>query len=147
MLQILRTRDVKIPERSGYNAGFDFFVPNDYEEYELFPMQNISIPSGIKVRLPENYTFIAFNKSGIAVKYGLHVGACVIDENYTGEIHINIINTSPDIHFIKPSMKLAQFILIKQDYYKVKEVKEEDLYKNFDINERGENGFGSSGIY
>ena len=38
------------------------------------------IPSGIKVRLPDNHVLIGFNKSGMSVKYGLHVGACVVDK-------------------------------------------------------------------
>ena len=147
MLQILKVKNVKTPERSGRNAGFDFFIPNDFSEYELFPMQNLSIPSGIKVRLPKDHVLIAFNKSGIAVKYGLHVGACVVDENYTGEIHLDIHNLSRNPLKLKPGMKLMQFVLIKQEYHNIIEIKTEDeLYTNFNIKERGKAGFGSTGV-
>ena len=40
-----------------------------------------------------------------------------------------------------------QFVLLEQYYYDVKEVSsEQQLYKGFNIEERGEKGFGSSGI-
>ena len=147
MLQILKTKDVKTPERSGRNAGFDFFIPNDFMSYNLSSLANATIPSGIKVRLPKNHVLIAFNKSGIAVKSQLHVGACVVDENYTGEIHLDIHNLSNRPFKLEPGMKLMQFVLIKQEYHDVIEIKSEDeLYTNFNIKERGRSGFGSTGI-
>ena len=147
MLQILRTKDVKIPERSGRNAGFDFFIPNDFKPYQLNPLENATIPSGIKVRLPKNHVLIAFNKSGIAVIHQLHVGACVVDENYTGEIHLDVHNLSNKPYKLEPGMKLMQFVLIYQEYHSIIEIKTEDeLYTNFNVKERGKDGFGSTGI-
>ena len=147
MLQILKTKQVKTPERSGKNAGFDFFVPSDYLKRSLLPNENLVIPSGIKVRLPKNYVLIGFNKSGMATKYGLQVGACVVDENYTGEIHLDIHNMSNKPFDVLPNMKIMQFILIKQEYHEVKEIQSEELmYKEFNIEERGDKGFGSTGI-
>ncbi len=147
MLQIFKTKKVKTPTRTGKNAGFDFYVPDCFKEQTLLPMRNIVIPSGIKVRLPDNHVLIGFNKSGMSVKYGLHVGACVVDENYTGEIHLDIHNTSTQNFTIRPNMKLMQFVLLEQYYYDIKEVSsEQQLYKGFNIEERGEKGFGSSGI-
>ena len=35
ILKILKLGDVKLPERTGRNAGFDFFIPNDFENYIL----------------------------------------------------------------------------------------------------------------
>ena len=147
MLQILKIKDVKTPERSGRNAGFDFFVPNDFQPTTLLAWENITIPSGIKVRLPNDYVLIAFNKSGIAVKHKLHVGACVVDENYTGEIHLDIHNLGGKRFYIEPGMKLMQFVLIKQQYHNIVEAMSEDeLYANFNKKERGRAGFGSTGI-
>ena len=147
MLQIYKTKDVKTPERKGRNAGFDFFVPEDYPTTHLLPRGSITIPSGIKVRLPEGYVLIAFNKSGLAANYKLHVGACVVDENYTGEIHLDVHNRSYNEFLITPGLKLMQFILIKQVYHEVVEIESEDeLYANFNTKERGRAGFGSTGI-
>ena len=78
----------------------------------------------------------------------LNDDACVVDENYTGEIHLNVINVGNKNAIIKSKQKLIQFILIKQNYIDIEEYKdEEELYKNFNTKERGSDGFGSSGLY
>ena len=146
MLQIYKTRKVKTPERNGLNSGFDFFIPEEFEPYILYSNSNIVIPSGIKVRLPKYSVLIAFNKSGIATKNNIIVGACVIDENYTGEIHIDLHNIGTQSIKIMPNEKIIQFILIEQEYHNVKEVlSEKILYKGLNIEERGSSGFGSTG--
>ena len=146
-LRISKIKDVKTPERTGHNAGFDFFVPEDEYVRTLEPHESVLIPSGIKVRLPEGHALIAFNKSGIASKHKLQIGACVIDENYMGEVHLNLINVGNNIVHIKPGMKLAQFILLPVNYAKIEVLPENELYQNFYEDERGENGFGSTGVW
>lgn len=153
MLKVLRIKDVKLPERSGRNAGFDFFIPHDIDcdpiinGFYLNPKESCNIPSGIKVRLPKNNCLVAFNKSGIASKHNLIVGACVVDENYTGEIHLNVINVGDNPILLKPGMKLIQFVLLNQEYHDVEEVKnKKELYDGFDEKERGDKGFGSTGV-
>lgn len=146
-LKVLRTRKVKLPERTGRNAGFDFFVPNDADPVCLRPGQISNIPSGVKVRLEPNKALVAFNKSGVAIKKGLQVAACVIDENYTGEIHISVQNCSKRSAYIIPGEKIVQFLYIRVGYATVKEYKSERrLYEGFDKEERGEKGFGSTNI-
>ncbi|MCK9446416.1 hypothetical protein M0Q50_05955 [bacterium] len=86
----------------------------------LVPGSGVNIPSGIKVRMSNDKNkdgnqnngkaLIAFNKSGIATKYGLIAGACVIDYSYMGEIHLNVINTSTKVVRIYEDMKILQFI-------------------------------------
>lgn len=49
---------------------------------EILPNSKILIPSGIHVNLPDNVFLKAENKSGIASKRSLIVGACVIDQDY-----------------------------------------------------------------
>ena len=46
---------------------------------EIKPGQSVLIPSGIHVKVPDGYALIYFNKSGVASKKHLHVGACVVD--------------------------------------------------------------------
>lgn len=81
-MKILKIRDVKTPTRANmYDAGIDFFIPNDYTGKTILqPNESVLIPSGIKVNIPNGYMLTAFNKSGIASKQNLLVGACVIDE-------------------------------------------------------------------
>ena len=104
---------------------------------------NILIPLGYKIILPENTTFIAFNKSSIAFKKGLVLGAAVVDEDYRGEIHGNFLNpTSRDIK-IYFDEKIIQFVLIPVIYANIRNIdlKEFKIYEN---TERGEGGFGST---
>ncbi len=142
-MKVKRTRDVKLPNRgTPLSAGIDFFVPEDFKPTQLFPGDDVLIPSGIKVQVPDGYALIAFNKSGVATKKRLSVGACVVDEDYTGEVHIHVYNTSHNkIIDIEPGMKLAQFILIPVNYANVEEVDELPTKES----QRGDGGFGSTG--
>lgn len=140
-IKFQKLRDVKLPERgTSKSAGIDFFIPNDYRNVLLLPNNDVIIPSGIRAKIPEGYALIAFNKSGIAKK-GLSIGACVVDEDYTGEIHLHVYNRSLNTIRIVPGQKLVQFILIPVCYTQIEEKK--DLA--FGPTERGEGAFGSTG--
>jgi len=145
-MRIIKIKKVRTPERSGKNAGIDFFIPKQYPGVTLKPQEQVCIPSGVRVKLPKGYCMIALNKSGIAVKHGLQVGACLVDENYTGEVHINLFNTSNQSVILKPDQKIIQFIVLKPNYVRIQlEENEKDLFKESDHLERGSGGFGSTG--
>jgi len=75
-MKVQKLRNVKTPSRgTSASAGIDFYVPEDFETTTLKPGQSVLIPSGIRVQIPRGYALIAFNKSGVAVKQGLSVGA------------------------------------------------------------------------
>ena len=139
-----KIRRVKSPDRKNkFDAGLDFYIPDDFKEVVLMHGQSILIPSGIKVNIPKNFVFIAFNKSGVASKKKLDVLASVIDEIYQGEIHINLINNGEEPQIISPGDKIIQFLLLPISYQTPIEVLVKDLYK--ESSDRGENGFGSTG--
>lgn len=144
-IKFQKIRDVKSPERgTDKSAGIDFFVPLDVRyNHTLYPGEGILIPSGIKAVIPKGHALIAFNKSGVATKRGLSVGACVVDEDYQGEIHLHVYNrTSRVIDSPKPGDKLVQFLLIPVEYPKI-EMYENNIFS--ETTERGEGGFGSTG--
>ena len=145
-MKIIKIRPVKTPERSGKNAGIDFFIPRDFEASFILPGDQKKIPSGIKLKIPGGHCLIAFNKSGIATKYMLQVGACLIDENYTGEIHLNLFNVGKKRIWLKPDQKIVQFVMLKPNYIDIELEEEEDkVFKESDHMERGSRGFGSTG--
>lgn len=80
-IKFSKTKNVKSPTRgTSQSAGIDFFIPDDWNDglsLYMNPNSSVLIPSGIKVNVPEGYALIAFNKSGIATKKNLQVGACV----------------------------------------------------------------------
>lgn len=165
MIYFTKLYDVKNPSRgTKLSAGIDFYIPdcsNEFikrfkekntscgysEEYLLVkPHDRILIPSAIKVKIPEYTALIAYNKSGIATKLGLDVGASVIDSDYMGEIHLSLINTTSDPVRIYYGQKIIQFILTPILFDDILYVDSEDkLYKNFESG-RKDGGFGSTGI-
>ena len=145
-MKIAKIRNVKTPRRgTDGSAGIDFFVPDDYPTnlLKIEPGDRFFIPSGIKANVPEGYALIAFNKSGVALKKGLMVGACVVDSDYQGEIHLHLVNTSDQPVKIEPGEKLTQFLLIPVDHCLVEVVNEGDLFE--EETTRGSGGFGSTG--
>lgn len=164
-MKYCKVRDVKSPNRgTSKSAGIDFFIPNDFEERLLLPGQDILIPSGIKAEIPEGYMLMGADKSGIAtsgvacVLAGrepkakkdtdaavIIVGAKIVDEDYQGEIHIHLFNAGLGAAYLKPGMKISQFILVPVLYAELEEVPEENLFK--EKSERGDEGFSSTGIF
>ena len=142
-MKVQKVRNVKTPNRgTSVSAGIDFYVPEDFETVTLNPGQSVLIPSGIKAQVPRGYALIAFNKSGVAVKQGLSVGACVVDEDYEGEIHLHMINTSDKEQVVATGQKLVQFVLVPVSYFDVEEVDQLPQRNT----ERGSGGFGSTGL-
>lgn len=145
-LNVSKVRDVKTPIRGhDFDAGIDFFIPNDFKEVTIEWGESILIPSGIKVNVPQGYMLKAENKSGVATKLGLQIGACVIDHGYQGEVIMHLTKVTKGSVTIQPGQKIAQFILQSISTCKVKEVSIEELYES--KSERGEGGFGSTGKF
>ena len=96
-MKISKTRKVKTPTRgTDGSAGIDFYVPDNYPANlcTVDPGERLFIPSGIRADVPDGHALVAFNKSGVALKKGLDVGACVVDSDYQGEIHLHLFNIS-----------------------------------------------------
>lgn len=186
-IKFLKIRNVKSPSRAyKTDAGIDFYVPEftdlfiedfyqkndkikrayiDKSNYDIviLPNGSANIPSGIKVKMDENLVpniaLIAFNKSGIATKKQLTVGACVVDHSYQGEIHINVINTTNLNVRIHQGDKLIQLLEIPvyTSNISVYSKTDDNSYDNDETNElkseegffkvkteRGDKGFGST---
>lgn len=148
-MRFCKVRDVKTPERgTSKSAGLDFFVPTDismlHYNLTLAPWQSVNIPSGIKLEIPEGHTLIVMNKSGVALNQCLQVGACVIDEDYQGELHLHVTNIGPKSTSIEPGQKLVQMVLVPVVYADLDEVTIGEIHLG--NTERGTGGFGSTGL-
>jgi len=146
IMKILRIRDVKMPEYgTPGSAGIDLFIPEDYPPTILDPNESVWIPSGIKVNVPAGHALVAMNKSGIAKNRELLVGACVIDEDYQGEIHIDLKNVGQGSQELNPGDKVIQLVCLPVTTVSIDEVEsEDDLFEGV-VTTRGKGGFGSTG--
>ena len=104
--------EAKLPHRAyPTDAGMDmFYCPSELKEsaFSIPRMASRLIPTGLKVEVPEGHMLEIKNKSGIASKRQLVVGACVIDPGYDGEIFINLHNVGYETQVIQPGEKIAQ---------------------------------------
>ena len=142
-MKIVKTRDVKTPSRgTPGSVGIDFYIPEDFKPTKVWPGKDILIPSGVIARVPTGYGLVAMNKSGIATKQNLIYGAQLVDPDYTGEIHLHVINVGDKVVDILPGQKLLQFALIPVSFEDVEVVEKLDDIKT----ERKDGGFGSTGL-
>lgn len=143
-LSFTKTRNVKSPIRGhATDAGIDFFVPEDYGNIVLAPGEDILIDSGIKVIVPKDYALIFKEKSGVAVKKKLTLGASVIDSDYRGVVHFHLFNNGNENQVITAGEKIVQGIVFPISLCNPVEMTEENY--NLNCTERGEGGFGSTG--
>ena len=103
------------------SVGLDFYSPADYV---IPPHNQLLIPTQIKLKIPLGYYGRLASKSSLAILHQLHVGAGVIDPDYTEEIMVLLINTASHVHPIMRGDPIAQLILEKVSIPILREVKE-----------------------
>lgn len=170
-LKFFKTRNVQSPERgTEFSAGVDMYIPVDLslnelsaiqpikgqvevkvnpatgmlQEFTLMPQRRVLIPSGIKVKFPKGYCGLLVDKSGVASKVGITLLAKLIDEDYQGEIHFNLVNTSDMAVKFCPGQKITQMVVMPVSYCQPEEVSTIDELYAGEITDRGEGGFGST---
>jgi dUTP pyrophosphatase len=94
--------------------------------------------------VPKGHALVFTNKSGVAAKKHLLVGSCVVDSDYRGETFIQLINTSTMPIHVSPGEKIVQGIVYEVGSHVPCEV--DDIMNYSEVTERGEGGFGSSGV-
>ncbi|MCK4635933.1 MAG: dUTP diphosphatase [Candidatus Moranbacteria bacterium] len=138
-LQIKKNHlDAKIPKYTiEGDAGLELY---SLQDVSLFPDERKIVKTGISMKIPKSYVGLIWDKSGIAVKGGIKTMGGVIDSNYRGEVGVILKNLSDDIYEIKKGDKIAQMLIQKVECSIIEEVDE------LDETERGDGGFGSTGL-
>ena len=152
-IRMLKMReDAKLPLRAHKaDAGMDlFYCPNgerndiiERDGLAITPRESKLIPTGLKVEVPHGHMLEIKNKSGVAYKRQLIVGACVIDPGYDGEVYVNLHNLGLNTQYLHPGDKIAQGVLIPIVHCEIEEVFDTGIL-NIDST-RGSGGFGSTG--
>ncbi|MDD2681208.1 MAG: dUTP diphosphatase [Patescibacteria group bacterium] len=128
----------KLPTRSHvHDAGLDLYAA---EDCSIPPYGQDTIATGIKIAIPTGYVGLIWDKSGLASQGFTTMGG-VIDASYRGEIKVVFKNLSEDIYNIQTGQKIAQLLIQKITTPTIKEAKVEDN------SSRGEDGFGSTGLF
>jgi dUTP pyrophosphatase len=109
----------------------------------LMPSERALVRTGLTFNVPQGYSVRIHPRSGMALKYGLTLANCegVVDEDYTYETKLIMINTSTDPVRIYDRDRIAQGELVKYEQPMLIEIYTEPSLKSDRIG-----GFGSTGI-
>jgi len=97
------------------DAGLDLrWVPSDATEtlFRIEPGQSVLVPTGCTFAIPHGHMLEIKNKSGIAHKRQLLVGACVVDSGYEGEVFVNLHNIGDEPQLLAAGDKVAQAVVV-----------------------------------
>ena len=121
------------------DAGADL---TSVEEVRLPAHQWALVKTGIKIAIPYGYVALVHPRSGLALKNGITVlnAPGTIDAGYRGEVGVILHNTSPLDFTVKPGDRIAQLVVQKV------ETVEFDVVDALTETDRGEGGFGSTGV-
>jgi dUTP pyrophosphatase len=123
------------------SAGLDVRANID-APIELKPLERTLVKTGLFMEIPEGFECQVRSRSGLALKKGISVlnAPGTVDADYRGEVGVILINLSNETFVIEDGERIAQFVFakVKQAKWKVTEVLTET--------ERGEGGFGSTGV-
>ena len=96
ILEYVRTRpNAHDPDRANpSDAGLDVFYSPDQDNQSICidPGASKVIPTGLRFGVPHGYMLEVKNRSSVAAKRSLIVGACVVDSGYDGEVFVNLHN-------------------------------------------------------
>tara|TARA_R110002051_G_scaffold114360_1_gene187282 strand:+ start:356 stop:820 length:465 start_codon:yes stop_codon:yes gene_type:complete len=132
------------------DAGLDLrWVPTEASETALrvAPGASILVPTGCKFAIPHGYMMEIKNKSGIAYKRQLLVGACVVDSGYEGEVFVNLHNIGGSTQTLEPGDKVAQGVVVPVVHARFVASESPDIYDwcPITISNRGTGALGSTG--
>jgi len=127
----------KLPYRAHLgDAGADLF---SYDNYEIYPGEQVLVNTGVAVKIPEGYAGFVYNRSsqgkrGIVIPHGVGV----IDAAYRGNLLVLLKNTSDDPYKIARGDRIAQLVIQPVVLADFKDIWNDSV--------RGTGGFGSTGI-
>ena len=110
-----------------------------FDRVHIAPHETIKLPTGWAFQPPEGYMLQILQRSGLASKGLIPLGG-ILDEDYTGEVIVIMLNTTDKYLSINKGDRIAQMTI--RPYYQGEFEEVDEL----DETERGLNGFGSTGV-
>lgn len=135
-------KDLPLPNYESVSAaGMDLRAALN-ETVVLKPGERKLIPTGLQMAVPEGYEAQIRPRSGLAIKNGITMlnTPGTIDADYRGEVKVIAVNLGENDFEINHGDRIAQLVIAPVTQFPVVEVDE------LTETERGEGGFGSTGI-
>lgn len=122
-------------------AGMDLRANID-APITLAPMERCLVPTGIHIQLPEGYECQIRPRSGLALKHGVTLvnAPGTVDADYRGDVGAIVQNLGHEPFTINDGDRICQMVV--KEYIHV----EWDEVDSLDSSERGEGGFGHTGV-
>jgi dUTP pyrophosphatase len=141
-LPVINKSNNPLPEyQTKQSAGVDLcaFTSTDVI---LSPGDRVLIGTGLYIALPEGYEAQIRPRSGLALRHGITIinSPGTIDSDYRGELKIALINHSKEDYIVKNGDRIAQMVISKYEQISF------TITENLDYTERGEGGYGHTGI-
>lgn len=130
----------KIPTYATDGSGaFDFYSAEDVVVHENYAK---AINLGVAMEVPDGHVLLLFPRSSIGKNTGLRMpnSVGVIDSDYRGTIHALYENVVWGNYLVQTGERIAQGIIVPIPKVEFEEVEE------LSTTERGEGGFGSTGV-
>lgn len=123
------------------SAGVDLHAELD-GPVKLGPLERKLIPTGLYMALPPGTEAQIRPRSGLAFKQGVTVlnTPGTIDADYRGEVKVLLINLSAEEVIVNDGDRIAQMVTARCEQVTFKET------ETLDDTERGQGGFGSTGV-
>ncbi len=131
--------DAKVPTyATGGSACFDLYSTNDGHVGYHHPA---AFGTGLAFEIPEGHVMLVFSRSGDGFKHGVRLSNCtgVIDSDYRGEVKVKLASDKEG-KFVDKGERIAQALVLPVETVFFEEVEE------LGSTERGEGGFGSTGV-
>jgi dUTP pyrophosphatase len=134
--------DLELPSyESASAAGMDLRAALE-TPITLKPGQRTLIPTGLQMALPVGFEAQIRPRSGLAIRHGITMlnSPGTIDADYRGEVKVIAINHGQEEFVVNHGDRIAQMVIAPVVQLSIKEV------EYLDETDRGEGGFGSTGI-
>lgn len=140
-VKLLNPEFIGVPTKATEGSSAYDLKANIKENLVLIPRGEAKIPTGVAFEIPQGYSGKVLCRSNIG-NQGLIIPNApgLIDTDYRGEIFVKFINIGKNIVTIEPGNRIAQIKFEKDEDTSLEEVSE------LSPTERGENGFGSTGV-
>lgn len=124
---------------TAHAAGLDLRAD---EGFTLAPGARRLVPTGLALAIPPGYEGQVRPRSGLAVRHGIALvnAPGTIDADYRGEVKVALVNLGGDAVVFERGDRIAQLVIAPVIQAEL------ELVDALPETERGEGGFGSTGV-